>query len=38
MKECLLEKSASYKEKYRLSPQFKAGLHCGKVTTGEIGV
>jgi len=38
MKECLLEKSASYKEKYGLSPQFKAGLHCGKVTTGEIGV
>lgn len=38
MKESLRNKSAVYKEKYGLSPQFKAGLHCGKVTTGEIGV
>jgi adenylate cyclase len=38
MKESLLNKSDSYQEKYGLSPQFKAGLHCGKVTTGEIGV
>lgn len=38
MKESLMEKSFAYKEKYGLAPQFKAGLHCGKVTTGEIGV
>jgi adenylate cyclase len=38
MKKSLLEKSAYYAEKYAISPQFKAGLHCGKVTTGEIGV
>ncbi|UUW08701.1 adenylate/guanylate cyclase domain-containing protein [Flavobacterium plurextorum] len=38
MKESLLKKSAVYKMKYGLSPQFKAGLHCGKVTTGEIGI
>lgn len=38
MKESLQGHSAGYKEKYGVSPQFKAGLHCGKVTTGEIGV
>jgi len=37
MKKSVLNKSAAYKEKYGLYPQFKAGLHCGKVTTGEIG-
>ncbi|MDX2246475.1 MAG: response regulator [Bacteroidia bacterium] len=26
-----------YLEKYGLMPQFKAGFHCGKVTTGSIG-
>ena len=38
MKEALTVKSSVYKEKYGLAPKFKAGLHCGKVTTGEIGV
>jgi len=38
MKESLLEQSAGYTDKYGVSPQFKAGLHCGTVTTGEIGV
>jgi len=38
MKESLRNKSAGYNEKYGVSPEFKAGLHCGKVTTGEIGV
>jgi class 3 adenylate cyclase len=38
MKESLLNKSAGYNEKYGMAPEFKAGLHCGKVTTGEIGV
>jgi len=27
-----------YKTKYGLVPEFKAGLHCGRVTIGEIGV
>jgi adenylate cyclase len=27
-----------YRELYGLVPEFKAGLHCGEVTTGEIGV
>ncbi|WP_195760073.1 adenylate/guanylate cyclase domain-containing protein [Flavobacterium sp. LC2016-23] len=38
MRESLRDKSSVYKEKYGLVPEFKAGLHCGKVTTGEIGV
>jgi len=31
-------KSAEYKAKYGVIPDFKAGGHCGKVTIGEIGV
>lgn len=27
-----------YIDTYGLVPEFKAGIHCGKVTTGEIGV
>lgn len=27
-----------YKERFGLVPEFKAGLHIGKVTTGEVGV
>ena len=27
-----------YRELYGVVPEFKAGLHCGEVTTGEIGV
>jgi len=38
MKESLLQKTESYKQKFDIAPRFKAGLHCGKVTTGEIGV
>lgn len=30
--------SGEYKKKYGLVPVVKAGLHCGLVTTGEIGV
>lgn len=37
----ITEKIASerkkYEEKYGLCPEFKAGLHCGMVVTGEIG-
>lgn len=36
---CFLEKSSYYKEKYRgIMPEFKAGLHCGSVMAGEIGI
>ena len=38
MKEIIAGQVAKYREKFGLLPQFKAGLHCGKVTTGEIGV
>ena len=30
--------SESYIKRFDLVPGFKAGFHCGKVTTGEIGV
>lgn len=29
--------SESYIKRFELVPEFKAGFHCGKVTTGEIG-
>ena len=38
MQEAIQKKSNRYQEKYSLVPEFKAGLHCGVVTTGEIGV
>jgi len=38
MKKIIAGQVAKYREKFGLLPQFKAGLHCGKVTTGEIGV
>lgn len=38
MKAAISKQSAKYHEKFGLLPQFKAGFHCGKVTTGEIGV
>jgi adenylate cyclase len=31
-------KSARYQERYGLIPEFKAGLHYGEVTIGEVGV
>lgn len=36
--EVISGKAAKYIQKYNLQPVFKAGLHCGKVTTGEVGV
>ncbi|MGB5848303.1 MAG: adenylate/guanylate cyclase domain-containing protein [Ignavibacteriaceae bacterium] len=30
--------STRYSERFGLVPDFKAGLHCGKVTIGEVGV
>ncbi|MDT0606855.1 adenylate/guanylate cyclase domain-containing protein [Croceitalea rosinachiae] len=37
MKAALEAKSQDYMAKYGLTPTFKAGIHLGKVTTGEIG-
>ena len=37
MKEDMSNRSEYYLEKYNAVPDFKAGLHIGKVTTGEIG-
>lgn len=38
MKESLQKRSDYYQEKYGIVPKFKAGLHSGYVTTGEVGV
>lgn len=37
MEESLRKQADKYREKFGLAPAFKAGLHFGKVTTGEIG-
>lgn len=38
MKGSLSQKKKKYIEQYGVLPEFKAGMHYGKVTTGEIGV
>ncbi|MCZ4316608.1 adenylate/guanylate cyclase domain-containing protein [Comamonadaceae bacterium G21597-S1] len=38
MRAALAGRSGYYHRTYGLVPTFKAGLHCGNVTTGEIGV
>jgi len=38
MKSSIGKQTGKYHEKFGLLPEFKAGFHCGKVTTGEIGV
>lgn len=38
MQEAIQQRKAKYQHKYGLVPEFKAGLHGGCVTTGEIGV
>lgn len=38
MQERLKSKEAKYMQHFGLAPSFKAGLHVGKVTAGEIGV
>lgn len=38
MKNDLKKRSGWYHKKFGLLPTFKAGFHCGDVTTGEIGV
>ena len=37
IKEAMKKQSRKYNERFGLLPQFKAGFHLGKVTTGEIG-
>ncbi len=37
MKKSMHKRSEYYLQKYDFVPHFKAGLHCGQVTTGEIG-
>ena len=36
--EQIKDRAAYYQRKYGLVPEFKVGLHCGMVTTGEIGL
>ena len=38
MKAAIHQQARKYREKFGLLPEFKAGFHLGKVTTGEIGV
>lgn len=38
MQEAVSRRAHRYRERYGVVPEFKAGLHCGQVTTGEIGV
>lgn len=38
MKTAINEQEGKYNKRFGLLPQFKAGFHYGKVTTGEIGV
>lgn len=38
MKAAVRKQAAKYHERFGLLPEFKAGFHLGKVTTGEIGV
>jgi adenylate cyclase len=37
MKADLQHRSEFYLNRFGVQPSFKAGLHCGEVTTGEIG-
>ncbi len=38
MKKELAKHSSRYLKKYELQPVFKAGIHCGKVVAGEVGI
>lgn len=38
MKKEIQHRSAKYLAKYDLVPSFKAGIHCGKVVAGEVGI
>jgi len=38
MKLYIQQNKDKYRERYGLVPSFKAGLHCGKVIAGEVGI
>lgn len=38
MKKAIQNQKVKYQNQFGLVPEFKAGFHCGKVITGEIGV
>jgi len=38
IKEAITKQAVKYNERFGLLPEFKAGFHLGKVTTGEIGI
>ncbi len=38
IRETIAKRAYRYQEKYGMVPEFKAGLHCGQVTTGVIGL
>ena len=38
MKAAISSQSDKYYQKFNLLPEFKAAFHCGRVTTGEIGI
>jgi len=38
IKEHLHSLQGKYLDKYKLSPSFKAGIHCGEVVAGEVGI
>ena len=38
IEEAIAERRAHYRERYSVDPRFKAGLHLGEATVGEIGV
>ena len=38
MRKTIKRNSAEYLKKYELVPEFKAGVHYGTVTAGEIGI
>jgi len=38
IKFCLQQLNDKYMRQYGLAPSFKAGIHCGKVVAGEIGI
>jgi len=38
MKAAIRKQTGKYDERFGVLPEFKAGFHLGKVTTGEIGV
>ena len=38
IRESISRKAEEYLDKYGIVPDFKAGIHCGKVTIGEMGV